>query len=123
MMAQKQPHVRIGVNKWFKSDINLIKQFTQLIVKNDEEEDSLQASEDLNALKFAPHAVHISKSHLFSVEEPQRSHTAVTELVSYCLGLKDEEKIRLIIDDQTFESNSADIVDFAFANQIEYVNL
>jgi hypothetical protein len=64
--------VRIGVNKWFKSDLNLIKQYTQLTPKaeEDEEEETPEAHEDPNANKFVPHLVHISKSQLFSAEEP-----------------------------------------------------
>jgi hypothetical protein len=39
MQATKHEYVQIGVNKWFKSDIDNIKQFTQLIQKEDEDED------------------------------------------------------------------------------------
>jgi enolase len=31
MLATKHEYVQIGVNKWFKSDIEIIKQFTQMI--------------------------------------------------------------------------------------------
>ncbi len=31
MLATKHDYVQIGVNKWFKSDIEIIKQFTQMI--------------------------------------------------------------------------------------------
>ena len=37
--------------------------------------------------------------------------------------LKDEEKFGLIFDDSTYESKQGDIVDFAFANGLSYLNL
>ena len=67
MLATKHEYVQIGVNKWFKSDIDTIKQFTQLIQKEDEDEDEDQEAVDqanqvdLNADKFIPDMVHLSR--------------------------------------------------------------
>ena len=44
-------------------------------------------------------------------------------LVRYQMYLKDEEKFGLIFDDCTYESKQGDIVDFAFANGLSYLNL
>ena len=67
MLATKHEYVQIGVNKWFKSDIDTIKQFTQLIQKEDEDENEDQEAVDqadqvdLNADKFIPDMVHLSR--------------------------------------------------------------
>lgn len=37
-MAAKHDYVQLGVNKWFKSDLTVIKEFTQMVQKNDDEE-------------------------------------------------------------------------------------
>lgn len=37
-MQAKHEQVRIGVSKWFESDLNTIKQWTQMISKNDDDE-------------------------------------------------------------------------------------
>lgn len=44
-------------------------------------------------------------------------------MVKYQMYLKDEEKFGLIFDDCTYESKQGEIVDFAFANGLSYLNL
>jgi len=65
MLKAKFSEVKIGVNKWFKSDIATIKQFTQMITIADEEEEELEEGEefpvDPNTLKILPDFIHLSK--------------------------------------------------------------
>lgn len=65
-MKAKYEHVQIGVNKWFKSDFEQIKLFTQMVPPNDEEEEveleeGEEPPEDPNAHKFVPDLIHLSK--------------------------------------------------------------
>ena len=73
-MATKHGYVQIGINKWFKSDLSLIKQFTQMVTKpsdsdNEEQQDEevkstsevLEPPVDPNSLKFIPDMIHLSK--------------------------------------------------------------
>lgn len=39
--AKKYPHVKVGVKNWFKSDIDIIQEYTQIIQPQEEEEDEL----------------------------------------------------------------------------------
>jgi len=57
MMSNKFENIKIGVNKWFKSDISIVKQFTQIIVKDDDDNES----DDINVNKIIPHYIHITK--------------------------------------------------------------
>lgn len=44
-------------------------------------------------------------------------------MVKYQMYLKDEEKFGLVFDDCTYETKQGEIVDFAFANGLSYLNL
>jgi len=44
-------------------------------------------------------------------------------MAAYLSYLKEEEQIRLVIDDCAFESRQGDIIDFAFATRCAYINL
>ena len=52
-----------------------------------------------------------------------QSTEAFDNIVHYQMFLKDEEKFGLVYDDCTYETKQADIVDFAFANGLSYLNL
>ena len=52
-----------------------------------------------------------------------QSTEAFQNLVSYQMYLKPEEQFGLIFDDCTYESKQGEIVDFAFANALQYLNL
>lgn len=45
------------------------------------------------------------------------------DMIQYVNYLKEEEQIGLIIDDCSYESRQADIIDFAFATQCAFVNI
>lgn len=52
-----------------------------------------------------------------------QSTEAFNTLVNYQIFLKDEEKFSLIFDDSSYDSRQGDIVDFAFANGLYFLNL
>lgn len=72
-MAAKHDYVQLGVNKWFKSDLSIIKEFTQMVQRDDDEESQEETKEleegeepeeapvDPNSLKFIPDLIHLSK--------------------------------------------------------------
>ena len=61
----KHEHVKIGVSKWFKSDLAQIKEWTQMIAPNEDEEVEVEEGEeppeDPNLLKFVPDMIHLSR--------------------------------------------------------------
>ena len=67
-------------------------------------------------MKFVPDVVHFDRTQHTSTQP-------ILDLVSYQMFLKDEEKFCLIIDDCTFETRQAEIVDLCFASGISYLNL
>lgn len=88
--------MKIGVKQWFKSNIDTIKQYTQYISKDGDDEDDQEpasssqqadgagaeklnaspSSEELNKLKFVPHVIHIERSIL-----PRSSAFKLWELI------------------------------------------
>ena len=76
----------------------------------------IPAENDPNGQKFIPDMIHFDKTKHQSTE-------AFDNIVHYQMFLKDEEKFGLVYDDCTYETKQADIVDFAFANGLSYLNL
>lgn len=95
------PKVKIGVRSWFKSSLETIKQYTQIVSKDGGDDDeegesrpdtqgsnpgspregdnkSSQALLELNKLKFTPGVIHIERSLL-----PKASAYKLWELVQY----------------------------------------
>jgi hypothetical protein len=66
-LIEMHEHVKVGVSKWFKSDLSQIKQWTQMVAQDEDEElpEELEEGEELpedpNANKFLPDIVHVSK--------------------------------------------------------------
>lgn len=71
---------------------------------------------DPNCDKIRPHAIHFERS-------KHATTAAMLETITYLNFLKEDERIGLVIDDCSFESRQASIVDFAFATQCAYLNL
>ena len=71
---------------------------------------------DPNGQKFLPDLIHFDRTKHQSTE-------AFNTLVNYQIFLKDEEKFNLIFDDSSYDSRQGDIVDFAFANGLYFLNL
>lgn len=71
---------------------------------------------DPNAQKFLPDLIHFDRAKHQSTEP-------FTNLVQYQMYLKDEEKFGLIYDDCTYDSKQGEIVDYAIANSLSYLNL
>ena len=71
---------------------------------------------DPNKDKFLPDVIHFDKTKHQSTE-------AFDNVVKYQMYLKEEEQFGLIFDDCTYESKQGEIVDFAFANGLSYLNL
>lgn len=75
--ALKAKNVQAGVKNWFKSDIGVTKEHTQIVVleKDEEEQEDTEAvaQVDLNVSKFIPNCVHLSKPQCFSTQAPQNA--------------------------------------------------
>ena len=71
---------------------------------------------DPNKDKFLPDLIHFDRTKHQSTE-------AFNSLVNYQIFLKDEDKFDLVFDDSSYDSRQGDIVDFAFANGLYYLNL
>ena len=71
---------------------------------------------DPNGQKFIPDLIHFDKAKHQSTEP-------FDNLVRYQLFLKDEEKFNLIFDDCSFDTKQGQIVDYAFTNSLEFLNL
>lgn len=71
---------------------------------------------DPNKMKFIPDVIHFDKAKHQSTE-------AFDNIVRYQMFLKPEEQFGLIYDDCTYDTKQGEIVDFAFANGLSYLNL
>ena len=94
------------------------------MVEEQKEEDT---TPDINANKFAPEILHLSRDAFANVSQIQT-------FLNYSLTLKAEESFGLVIEDAQYESTSTDIVDAAFggasvvptgtaAGGVRYLNL
>lgn len=63
-----------------------------------------------------PDLIHFDKAKHQSTEP-------FANLVHYQMYLKEEEKFGLVYDDCTYDTRQGEIVDFAFANGLSYLNL
>lgn len=71
---------------------------------------------DPNAQKFLPDLIHFDRA-------THQSTEPFDNLVRYQIFLKDDEQFNLVYDDCTFDSRQGEIVDFAFANALYFLNL
>lgn len=71
---------------------------------------------DPNKEKFIPDVIHFDKAKHQSTE-------AFDNIIRYQMFLKPEEQFNLMYDDCTYDTKQGEIVDFAFANGLAYLNL
>jgi len=140
-VKEKHPGVQLGVSKWFKSDLKNIKEWTQMVVPDEEDEEAAEKPQtpeeedeeeqeqevgekaDPNENKFIPDVIHLHRSQLFSSEDPASAIVNLGDIIVYQQALKAEERFEIIMEDAYFETGQVDIVDQAFAQQIGILNL
>lgn len=88
-----------------------------------QQEQEEEEAESPNLDKFIPDVVHLHRSQLFDPEEPTQLFSSMQEIITYTQQLKQSERIELIVEDCQLESMQTDVVDWAFANQVGYLNL
>ena len=127
--AFKEKNVRVGVNSWFQSNLEAIKQNTQFVeIEAPDEPEELEEDEatkedmaktgsamsavtspksalevkDPNEEKIIPSNVHMSRC--FDKDAPQNAVQWIADAAQYCTSLKDDEAFTLIYDDYQCEN-------------------
>jgi len=85
--------------------------------RDSDAEAKLAEAEDINYNKFIPGAIHIDRTIISSV-------SPLLALFQMCQTMKKDESSSLVIEDNTFDNLSADLVDFAFGSgAVSYLSI